>query len=196
LSYALLSGAVFTSQILVHEILHGYDYFIKLDMDLRVTECIEPSLFEQMASQSCIYMHSKYRDRKEDCTRGASDAVRTWAASVGSVPASNSSAWYDSLDYYWGNFMGGWLGWIHSAENKELLDFLFEDESTSGYFHYRWTDQPPVVKTIGMWYNLSDDEIRGSRTGPAAICDYSYLRENHIKHKWKPGHPEPNDELK
>ena len=195
LEYSLLSGAVFPQQLFLHPILDGYDYFVKLDMDVQVVQPLPfPSLFHRMAGQSCVMMHTTYRSRGEDCGLNAPEAVASYAASaLQSVAASSGQQWWGGLDYYWGNFMGGWLGWMKSAENAALSEWLYEDGQLSGYFSRRWTDQPVVIHMLGLWYNLSDSEVRGVGLdgGPGLVCDYSALREQHVLHKYREGQPVP-----
>ena len=184
LDYSLYSGAVFPTQLFTHDILLGYDYFLKLDLDVRITQPL-PSTFHRMASQSCVYLHAEYRDRVEDCGFQAPEAVVAWAGGRGGKVASNDTKWFWSTDYYWGNFMGGWLGWMRSVENRALSEFLYEDKENSGYFKRRWGDQPSAVKMLGMWYQLGEEEVRGVSEGTGMVCDMTKVRkEGTIVHKW------------
>ena len=139
-----------------------------------------------MAAQGCVYLHAEYRDRQEDCGLDAPEAVVAWAAERGSRPASNATRWFWSTDYYWGNFQGGWLGWMRSEENRELSEWLYEDRERSGYFRRRWGDQPAVAKMLGMWYELGEEEVRGVRgEGVGRVCDMTPERKGGIiVHKW------------
>ena len=195
IEYSLLSGAVFPQQLFLHPVLDGYDYFIKLDMDIQVVQPLPlPSLFHRMANQSCVMMHTTYRSRGEDCGLNASEAVSSFASKfLQCEAASSGQRWWGGLDYYWGNFMGGWLGWMKSTENAALSAYLYEDGHWSGYFSRRWTDQPVVIHMLGMWYNLTDVEVRGVglEDGHGPVCDYSALRTHHVKHKYREGQPLP-----
>ena len=196
LDYSLLSGAIFPHQLFLHPILDGYDYFLKLDMDIQVVAPLPfPSLFTAMAGQSCVLMHTTYRSRGEDCGLNAPEAVSAYARTVlgAALPASAGQGWWGGLDYYWGNFLGGWLGWMKAQENAALSSFLYEDAASSGYFSRRWTDQPVVIHMLGMWYNLTNEQVKGVglHKGQGLVCDYSVLREEHVKHKYKEGQPLP-----
>ena len=189
MDYTLYSGAVFPTQLFTHPVLAGYDYFIKLDLDVRITRLM-PSPFMRMAEQRCVYMHAEYRDRREDCGLDAPEAVAEWGRRGGRVAASNGTRWWWSTDYYWGNFMGGWLGWMKSRENEALAEWLYEEKEWSGYFKRRWGDQPSVMKMMGMWYELGEQEVRGVESGVGMVCDMSKVRkEGTIVHKWTMEHP-------
>ena len=190
MDYALYSGAVFPTQLMVHDVLVGYDLFLKLDLDVRITQRMALSPFHRMAAQQCVYLHAEYRDRVEDCGLDAPDAVAAWAAAHGAVPAANATRWFWSTDYYWGNFMGGWLGWMRSPQNVDLSRHLYEDRERSGYFRRRWGDQPSVVKMLGMWYRLGEDEVRGVSEGVGPVCDLTKERKDGvIVHKWTRENP-------
>ena len=190
MGYILFSGAVFSSKIVLHPILRGYDYFIKMDLDIRFLQpAPAPSLFHSMHNQSCVWMHSHYSTRQEDCGLDAGEAVEAWAAEHNTSPASHNTTWWKSLDYFYGNFVGGWLGWVRSVENRQLATYLYENERHPGYFQHRWTDQPPFAKMLGMWFSVADKDVRGQPRPTAEqqthsqVCDFSALREGVILHK-------------
>ena len=107
IDYELFSGAVFANQLLFHPIMSGYDYFVKVDLDVDwIWPLPSSSLFEMMQAQQCVWMHSQHRDtmRTADCRH---EAVELFASQHGTVPASRSQRWWGSLDYCWGNLIGG-----------------------------------------------------------------------------------------
>ena len=190
MGYVLFSGAVFSSKLLLHPILRGYDYFVKMDLDIRFLQPIPaPSIFQSMHEQGCMWMHSQYSSRKEDCGLDGPEAVEAWAAEHQTVPASFGRKWWKSLDYFYGNFVGGWLGWVRSVENRQLATYLYENERHPGYFQHRWGDQPPFAKQLGMWFDIADGDVQGkNRTTTAApinsqVCNYAPLRRSVFIHE-------------
>ena len=162
LDYALFSGAVFPTQLIFHPLLRGYDYFIKLDLDIQFVRPPPVSLFQAMEAQQCVWMHSQYNSGSEDCELEGSQAVDDWANRTHHTTAASAGhSWWGSLHYFYGNFIGGWLGWLRSAENEQLATFLYEDRTRPGYFSHRWGDQPTFAKMVGMWFNLSNEQVRG-----------------------------------
>ena len=191
LNYVLFSGAVFSSKLLFHPIMRGYDYFIKMDLDIHFLKPIPgPSLFQSMADQHCIWMHSKViQDDREDCSKDGPEAVEAWAAEHQTKPASLGTKWWKSYHYYYGNFQGGWLGWFRSVENKQLATWLYENERHPGYFQHRWGDQPPFIKMVGMWFSLTEESVLGEPRTTAekpvssAICNFEQLRNTQFVHQ-------------
>ncbi len=190
MGYVLFSGAVFSSKLLLHPILRGYDYFIKMDLDIRFLRPVPgPSLFHSMHEQTCVWMHSQYSSRKEDCGIDGPEAVEAWASEHSTTPASAPYKWWKSLDYFYGNFVGGWLGWVRSLENRQLATYLYENERHPGYFQHRWGDQPPFAKMLGMWFPIADDAVHGkNRTSEkqpvrSQVCNYGALRKTVFIHE-------------
>ena len=190
MGYVLFSGAVFSSKLLLHPILRGYDYFVKMDLDIRFLQPIPaPSIFQSMHEQGCMWMHSQYSSRKEDCGLDGPEAVEAWAAEHQTVPASFGRKWWKSLDYFYGNFVGGWLGWVRSVENRQLATYLYENERHPGYFQHRWGDQPPFAKMLGMWFDIADGDVQGKyrmtvkKPMHSQVCDFSALRSVAFVHE-------------
>ena len=152
LEYNLFSGSVFSHQLLFHPILRGYDYWIKHDLDVHWKNTPPaPSIFQSMQQQGCVWMHTEYNGYGTDCGLDAPEVVEDWAErAYGRKPASYGTTWWGSTDYFYGNLLGGWLGWYRSEENRQLADFMYEDPTRPAYFTHRWGDQPPYAKSLGM----------------------------------------------
>lgn len=175
LDYVLYSGAIFIEQILTHPILQAYDYYLKMDLDVHFLQTIPISPFYYMQQQGCILLHSNYKPQHESCLTDSNRAVESWCNKTGYCVASQSHAWWSSGGYYFGNFMGGWLGWLTSIENRSLMNYLYENSEYPGYFQHRWADQAPMIMMLGMWYNLTDQQINGSQA-THTICDLTGWR--------------------
>ena len=193
LDYNLFSGSVFSHQLLFHPILRGYDYFVKQDLDIQWHKAPVPSLFQSMREQQCVFMHSEYNGYGTDCGEDAPKVYELYASTrFGTSPPSKGTTWWASNDYFYGNLLGGWLGWMHSEENRQLAEFVYEDPTVPGYFPHRWGDQPPYHKMLGMWFHVSDDEVRGqNRTAldrpdrppvTSKVCDFHELRNVDFTH--------------
>ena len=161
---------MFTHQLIFHPILRGYDYFIKHDLDVWWRRLqASPSLFQSMQQQGCVFMHTFYNGYGSDCGLDAPEVVEDWAnRTYGIRPASYGNRWWKGTDYFYGNLLGGWLGWMRSEENRQLADFMYEDPTTPGYFKHRWGDQPPYPKSLGM---SARPPPTSQRTWPShAVC--------------------------
>ena len=180
LDYELYSGTIFIHRILSHPILSGYDYYIKLDLDVRFNKPIPMSPFLVMQQHQCVWLHSKFIDysvfHDEDCAKGAYEAAMAWAESTGHVAISKDTQFFHHQNgYYYGNFIGGWLGYLRAPQNLHLMHYLENSPQHPGYFRHRWGDQPPYSSMLGMWYNLSDEEATGVHE-TQAVCDLTSWR--------------------
>ena len=182
LDYELFSGAIFNHRILAHPILAAYDYYLKMDFDVLFHERVPFSPFHFMRQEGCVWLHTQFVKGLEDCTLNADHAALEWAKLTGHQPASGSSEFFHlTSGYYYGNLVGGWMGYLRAPENLDLMFYLENNKRYPGYYKHRWGDQPAYSIMLGMWYNITDEQASG-RASVQAICDLSRWRGSVFTH--------------
>ena len=182
LDYELFSGAIFNHRILAHPVLATYDYYLNMNFDVLFYNRVPFSPFHFMRQQGCVWLHTQFVRGLEDCTINADHAALEWAKLTGHQPASGSTEFFHlTSDYYYGNFVGGWMGYLRAPENLELMHHLENNKRYPGYYKHRWGDQPAYSLILGMWYNITDKQASGNAS-VQAICDLSRWRDSVFTH--------------
>lgn len=123
-----------------HPFLAQYDYYMKVDADLRFFATPPVNPFEKMATQQCVFGHTAIHatDPRVDCHHNATAAMYAWAAAQGVRPGSAAYDYcnHDYHAYYYGNAVIFNLALFRSPQFLAFNEFLYE-EWLEGQFKYR-----------------------------------------------------------
>lgn len=174
LPYVLYSGAFFTHHLLFSPIIHQYDFFIKMDLDIKWINKLSTNIFLDMKTKNCIFFHSKTENCCLDCQSSNYEAMLSYGLIHNIIPKGINSKWLKNGTYFYGNFVGGWVGMFSSKQNLHFSNYLYQSW-WHGYFKHRWGDQATWPIMLALWNDI--DDLNDSR-----ICDLSYMRNNLFVH--------------
>ena len=174
-------------------ILHDYDYFIKMDLDLYFDRTIPIDLLHDMSMRGAIFGHTAELFQPQLCSQEIVHAVGLFvnATQNGPIPPSgssageeddnnsnsNSSGWDHKIctrnvwsltvdtDLYYTNFILGRVDFWTSPLVRQFGRFLFN--YPTGFFRHRWTDQI-------FWHHAMGLFIENFTT--TVVADYSEFR--------------------
>ena len=102
--YALYSGAMFNAQILSHPLLSAYDYYMKMDLDIRFMKEVPFSPFHVMQERGCVLFHTQWIKEDlfhdEDCSADIDLSALEWAAAHNITPAALGRGWFHGTRGY------------------------------------------------------------------------------------------------
>ena len=150
LSYSI-ANRYYTHQMLSLKILSDYDYFMKVDADVRA---MKPIYIQPLLHKGIVFIHtSKFPQDNPLCNKDALKFAQSYC----------HNQWSSPHTIYYGNFIIGWLGLFTSPE---VLDF--SDHHWKNGWEYRWTDQ-----TFWQYALLATHAT-------TSIYDASYLRKERL----------------
>lgn len=163
--YALYSGAVFAYQIIHLPFLAKYDYFMKLDGDLRFADYFPVDLGADMAEKGCVVGHAAIH-RSEGCEARNLEALLAADQALGwPKPKSCTFNWCNADlkgekgdSVFFGNFQACQTkDFLLSSEIQSISRYMYE-EWEDGYFTRRWGDQGPFIMYVCQMLEVANLE--------------------------------------
>eukprot|EP00667_Euglena_gracilis_P011932 EG_transcript_12224 len=162
------------------QLLHFFDFFIKLDDDVRFFQPLPATFFAEIVGPTqSLFFHTGPYLEPPHIVKGLVGFIETYfdlesdrcARQV--HPACMGKPWFEQKrKTYWGNFNGGWLGFFTSPEVR-MFSWLWL-HYPDGRWAHRWTDQKYWKQALGAFHN-------GSR-----VARLSHLRGPVFYHPGKP----------
>jgi len=182
LSYVMYSGAVFSYHLMELPLLSKYDFYMKVDTDVKFSDDIPFDITEDMSSRNCLIGHSSIHG-SGDCEDGNLKALLQGSKELElDAPKSSGYNWCNrngdgsegSLIFY-GNFLVFSTKILLHPDVVKIRQYMYE-KYADGYFAHRWGDEAPFVMYVCQALDIPD-----LKDDPQ-ICDYSGLRNSVFTH--------------
>lgn len=137
----------FSGQMYEYDILHKYDYYLRLDTDSYIITRIPYDIFELAKQNEIYYGFIKIEEDNPKVVEGLWETVNQYIPN--NIP--------ENLMFYT-NFELGKVSWFLTSEYMKFYNYL---DKTGGFYTKRWGDAP--VKFLGI--NLLMDKKNISQIG-------------------------------
>jgi hypothetical protein len=184
LSYALYSGAVFSYHLIHLPLLNKFDYFLKVDTDIKFLKTMPFDIGEYLAARNCLIGHSRIAHSTDCEDESLTGVLQATKALKLSPPKSTGYRWCNqnfadvkpSVMFY-GNFAAfSTHNLLLHPHVQSISRYLYEDFQ-DGYYSHRWGDQAPFVMYACYLLDIPDIE------NDEKVCDVSFLRDDIFRHK-------------
>jgi len=136
-------------QVFTLDLMRHYDYFVKIDTDIRFTN--KAPIIEEIMSSLPVFIHTAILNGSStSCYAGHLKYIESYAQEKCRSINARRQPWFEQENTMcYGNFVGGWLGFHTSPEALEYMWRFFNEEQ--GWIH-RWADQALFLKLHGMFF--------------------------------------------
>jgi hypothetical protein len=143
------------------QLLDYFDYWVKVDLDVGWAAPFPHDLRRVVADSEALFFHTQLMHDPKPITRGLREVRNDFMAHERSRcrapvrPRARGAAFFEDVSSaFYGNFIGGWLGFFTSPE---VLAFGHHWYNATDLWRNRWGDQQFWCQAIGLFHN-------GSRT--------------------------------
>ena len=128
------------------EALDYFDFFLKVDVDVRVWKPMHTVVAHTMHEHGAHFLHTMQRcDEPISCDASLNDSLVAYVSGA-ACPHTPSPELLTKRCVYYANFIAGWLGLFQSPQ---MLQYSEAWWAWPGGWRYRWTDQQ--FWTYALW---------------------------------------------
>lgn len=155
-AYVLMTNW-YASGMLRLEILDYFDYFMKIDDDIKfIKPLVEDFINDRVVPKRSVLFHSMESIEDPSCAINLNHAISSFLGFESSlcerslVAVRNDDEFKNETTMYYSNFIGGWLGLFTSPEMLHFSNFWYNYEP--GMWEHRWGDQQFWTKAVGLFH--------------------------------------------
>jgi len=136
-------------QVFTLELMRYYDYWLKIDTDIRFTN--KAPIIEEITSSLPVFINTAILNGSSiSCFAGHLKYINSYAQEKCRLIKARGQPWFEQENRMWyGNFVGGWLGFHTSPEALEYMWRFFNEEDA---WKHRWGVQTLFLKHHGMFF--------------------------------------------
>jgi len=144
---------------LLLDILDYFDYWLKIDCDVFWLKSITEDMRKIFFDARALFIHSEINEDPYEISRGVDTARNEYLLKEQSrcgamvYPRALGQPFFENTrNVFYGNFIGGWLGFLTSPE---VTAFGKLWKSSTMLWKHRWGDQQFWCQALGLFHNGS-----------------------------------------